>query len=322
MNGDIGQSIGHDAGHLKDNNQVVLKDNFSASIGAFLMSDVVAFAALKSERLASAVYLVSGLLSDNEPIKWSVRKIVTEIISDIGQELTEGVSLNSKGQSRPAGRQVENISSKIFQITSMLRVAWTGGLVSKMNYEILTSEYIKLNDFLIKKFGAKDDSNQIINKSFFVTGELSSIEERIISGSTSGKYLGEEFVGVDAPPEGRAEPLYARRDFVKDISSKGHLSDKKEFTFKNISSGSMTKTRALADIVSGPVSDRNKRERHDKTLSAMSPGISYSVSEILGIIGGTAKTCEKTIQRDLQQLVSTGRLKKTGERRWSRYSLA
>ena len=67
------------------------------------------------------------------------------------------------------------------------------------------------------------------------------------------------------------------------------------------------KTRTLADIVSGSVSDRNKRERLDKIIAVMSPGISYSVSEIIGLSKNT-DTSEKTIQRDLQQLVSMGRL--------------
>ena len=56
----------------------------------------------------------------------------------------------------------------------MLRVASVGGLVSKMNYEILTSEYTKLNDFLIRNFGAKDDQKQIIKQSFFTSGDITS----------------------------------------------------------------------------------------------------------------------------------------------------
>ncbi|HBM45884.1 MAG: hypothetical protein UT05_C0006G0015 [Parcubacteria group bacterium GW2011_GWF2_38_76] len=317
MNDDIGHSIGHESGSIKDNSSVALREGLSRNISAFLISDILAVANLKIEKLASAVYLVSGLLSDNEPIKWSIRKSATDILSDINYEITVDVS-KSNGHRCP----IENISSKIFQITSTLRVAWIGGLVSKMNYEILTSEYIKLNDFLIKNFRVNEEQKQVIKESFFDSKEITSMEDKINSRVVEKKYLGEEFLISNISEEEREPQLYSNRNFIKDISSKGHLSDKKDFVLKNIAMSSVSKTRSLADIVSGSVSDRNKRERHEKILSAMSPGISYSVSEIIGVIGKSPDTSEKTIQRDLQLLVSMKRLKKTGERRWSRYSLS
>lgn len=318
MNGDIGHSIGQENSPLKDNSNVSIRDSFSRNVDAFLLEDIIAVAILKTEKLAAAVYLVSGLLSDNEPIKWSIRKIVTEVLSDISPSLSTRSSLDGNDHKCP----IENISAKIFQVTSLLRIAWMGGLVSKMNYEILTSEYIKLNDFLIKNFKHKEGDGGLINKSFFVSGEISSLEKQISSRITEKKYLGEEFLSEETVVDGSSDGICARRDFIKDISSKGHLSDKKEFVLKSIPVNSSSRMKTVSGIIVGSVSDRNKRERHDKILSAMSPGISYSVSEIISVIGKSPDTSEKTIQRDLQQMVSIGRLRKTGERRWSRYSLS
>lgn len=324
MNSDIGQSMGQSTGFIKDNGQVSISNNPALVVGEFAITDVAVSFSLKAEKLASAVYLVSGLLSDNEPIKWNLRTLSTSILSDT-TNVTARQEEIYKGQISSA----DKLSVTIFQIISILRVSWMGGLISKMNYEILSEEYKKLNNILLKNFGDKENKRSTITPGFFSSGHISEIERKITAAEISNKFLGEDLLREEDNYLAASVPAKESSNFIKDISYKGHLSDKNEFVLnKNypissvVPSAVSPKKIVSKELNAVSVSDINKKNRHDKILRAMSPGISYSVSEIISIIGKDPNLSEKTIQRDLQQLVSLGRLKKTGERRWSRYALS
>jgi hypothetical protein len=324
MNSDIGQSMGQGLSSIKDNGQVSVSNSSLASLGDFAISDIAVSFSLKAEKLASAVYLVSGLLSDNEPMKWNIRNLSTSILSDT-TNVVSGTREISKGQAC----SLNELSVMIFRIVSMLRVSWMGGLISKMNYEILSGEYKKLNNILVKNFGDTEDKRNTITPSFFSSGHLSDIERKIASNEINKKFLGEDIVREEERYFTASVAVQESKNFIKDISYKGQLSDKSDFVLnKNYPISPIAvptvsqKSNLAKEVISVSVSDINKKNRHDKMLRAMSPGISYSVSEIISIIGKDPNTSEKTIQRDLQQMVSLGRLKKTGERRWSRYALS
>jgi len=58
--------------------------------------------------------------------------------------------------------------------------------------------------------------------------------------------------------------------------------------------------------------------RKSEILKIFKPSVNYSIKEISQAFQGLS---DKTVQRDLNLLVEEGVIKKTGERRWSRYSL-
>ncbi len=65
-------------------------------------------------------------------------------------------------------------------------------------------------------------------------------------------------------------------------------------------------------------SDKRKAERRSAILSTIKSKVNASIKDIAeGVIGCS----EKTVQRELLDMVAGGLLKKEGERRWSRYSL-
>ena len=62
-----------------------------------------------------------------------------------------------------------------------------------------------------------------------------------------------------------------------------------------------------------------KTFRHDLIINALKGQSNLTVKDFSKVI----KDCsQKTIQRDLLELVSKGVVKKEGQRRWSRYSLS
>lgn len=66
-------------------------------------------------------------------------------------------------------------------------------------------------------------------------------------------------------------------------------------------------------------SSGNRGSRTDEILALIREKKEVSVKDIASFISGCS---EKTIQRELLALVAQGVLKKSGEKRWSRYSLA
>lgn len=82
------------------------------------MSDI----AKKSEKLASAIYLVTSFFNDQEPIKWRLRGLSTELVSE----------------------RLKDKSSIVTEAISLFSVAKTAGLISETNYDILINELFKL----------------------------------------------------------------------------------------------------------------------------------------------------------------------------------
>jgi hypothetical protein len=70
--------------------------------------------------------------------------------------------------------------------------------------------------------------------------------------------------------------------------------------------------------------DALKKERRDQVKDIVSKNSNgVTITDIRRFAYGTLATCgEKTLQRELIAMVKDGILKKTGEKRWSRYFLA
>jgi hypothetical protein len=99
--------------------------------------------AKKSEKLVTALYLVTDLMSDSEPIKHGLRKNAVALLS----------SMNALSQLDVKDRIIElKMSLKsVTEITSLLHVAVTTGIVSKMNGDLLMDGFRSLQLVLEKK---------------------------------------------------------------------------------------------------------------------------------------------------------------------------
>jgi hypothetical protein len=101
----------------------------------------------KTEKLVSAIYLLTNFISDREPIKWQLRETGLELVS-------KGLSVNSK-------------------ILSFLEIAYVGGLVSEMNYRILKFELEGLFQIVVES--ENNPSSLILSEDFFtVSGQGNS----------------------------------------------------------------------------------------------------------------------------------------------------
>lgn len=76
----------------------------------------------KLEKLAYALYLITSFFDDKEPLKWRLRTLSTDLVSE----------------------RVKDKSSTVKEISSLFSMAKTAGLVSETNYDILVQELSKL----------------------------------------------------------------------------------------------------------------------------------------------------------------------------------
>jgi hypothetical protein len=245
----------------------------------------------KAEKLSTAVYVVTSFLSDNEPLKWQIRECGLEILSG-------AISIKDTQISETSHR-VKKIISSTEKIISLLEIAGVAGFVSLMNLGILKEEYGSLLESISAQKIGKPEGGYIFTKEFF-----ESKESETVPLSEKKNFQQENF-----QEKFNAEP---KKDITKDIEI---IQEKAPLQSAEIN----TKTESKPAPQEGESISKSSR-RDTIVLLIKDKGLAAEVS-IKDIVGHFSDCGEKTIQRELTALVEDGVLKKTGERRWSRYSL-
>jgi len=228
-------------------------------ISFFNKDESFVFVYKKTEKLATAMYMITNLFSDSEPIKWSLRKKVSELLSFI------------VGYKNILPAQMSDFSNeartRVLEIVSLFEISYRSGLVSPMNFSILKEEFSLLVDAIDTTRSTYSESqNGIFSDTFFDTQSSVDISKHKDSQSSKTGVSNSNFV-KDHPVEKDVFNRNNRQNIIINL-----LKKKKDLTIKDIAQ--------------------------------------------------TIKDCsEKTIQRELISLISSNIIKKTGERRWSRYSL-
>jgi hypothetical protein len=118
------------------NNQLIKADIESVFAG----DSYGLFVFKKTERIVTAIYLLTGLMSDTEPMKEKLRSIATEMLATVFA-MSDRVWGEETFQ--------KNLSNLICEASVLFTVAETTKMMSKMNHEIITAELKKLLDFLV-----------------------------------------------------------------------------------------------------------------------------------------------------------------------------
>ncbi len=114
----------------------------------------------KTEKLASALYMITNLFSDNEPIKWILRKKSADLLSFI-LTYKDTVELSQNDF-------VYSIKTKVLELISLLEISLRGGLLSQMNFSVLKHEFSNLVNILSNpETMTKNPFHQNISKAFF-----------------------------------------------------------------------------------------------------------------------------------------------------------
>ncbi len=299
----------------------------------------------KCERLSTAMYLVTNFLSDIEPMKYRLRALSIDLIRD--------ASLVRYGTASNEANVLEGIRANISETLSLLELAFIAGLASEMNFLILKREYVSVRDSIeIKKASRESSADTILGDNFFGSSFDSG-------PSTQGHTLRNLGQRSDLKePAHRTRGLSSTFHTVTPTGvsighSKGQsnikMSDRNPTPTPRTQGQSLRNVRpeslerlAIRDgstLVVGQRSDLKEPTPHTP-LSTFNFQLSTSVSRtarstrilklvkdnhevsIKDIANHFPELSEKTIQRELVSFTESGVLKKSGERRWSRYSIA
>ena len=121
-----------------------------------------AFLYKKTEKISTAIYLVTNLMSTEEPLKWRLRKTSLSLLESI-------MSLSNKTMSS-RDKCLRDISKKLFETISLYNVSFRSGFISEMNYKIVDNELNNLSNF-ISQYDTEDRNyrEELFNEDYFNT---------------------------------------------------------------------------------------------------------------------------------------------------------
>lgn len=267
------------------NNQ---KDTQKTSLNSYGQSNVLdvkslnnkhiyEFANKKTEKLVTALYMVTDCMDTDDALKGKLRQLGVELLSDMYKLL--GLSPLDKHN------HISSSLSHVYEVLSFVEIAYTIGFISEMNTAILKKEFMILIGEL--------ESHQKKDKHFTFV-----LDDQMFS-----------------------LPDSTRQDLVGNIKDKRTLSN--SVSFINNKSPLQTFKSDRHSLSSTNLTD--KKDRIEKILNLIKgmPADKEGKRDIsIKDISSSFTDCsEKTIQRELNSLVSNGQIKKTGSKRWSRYQL-
>jgi DNA-binding transcriptional ArsR family regulator len=108
--------------HTKHQIELISKDNQAI------------FVYKKTERFSTAIYLVSNLMSDNEPLKWQLRTQTMSLMPIAGTLAISTISDKFNA--------IKKLTVSMIEILSLFEVAYKSQLMSEMNFKLLRKELV------------------------------------------------------------------------------------------------------------------------------------------------------------------------------------
>lgn len=103
-------------------------------------NDHHAYCARKSERLATAIHVVTSFVSREEPIRALLRSAALDLVR---------LSID---RSRLVDMGPETYATRCAEVAAILSTAESAGLVSSMNAKLIVDEYARLADFVKERY--------------------------------------------------------------------------------------------------------------------------------------------------------------------------
>ncbi len=256
----------------------------------------------KTNKLISALYMVTDIMDKEEPIRTKLRKLGSEIISDI--------YLTHKGQDI-----YNQINSRVSETLSFIEIASSVGIISEMNSAILIKEFTELQKS-IQDININNEENWL--EEFMKEEEslkLNVPEKRLVSIGHIG--APEPKPGTRIGVQKASTLLQALSDKIPDIRThrtgiQKNYSEVNQTTHHDRQTVDLLKNKRREEII---LVIRDKMKGAINFEGVTITDIKANGHEMLASCG------EKTLQRELVSMVLSGVLKKTGEKRWSRYSI-
>jgi hypothetical protein len=240
----------------------------------------------KSHSISRAVYLITDFFDPEEPMKIKMRQLATELVSQV---LSLSVELSPGRKSL-----LDGIIKSGLSMISFSEIAMFSGIESEMNHSILTEEIENLLSVIEQReVPSRLGRHFVLDDSMLIKETYSADQESTVSASTVTNQT-----NINS---NMANNVEKSTNYFKSHSNHSNKPDVKK------------------DIPSNKSNDDKKNDRRITILSIIKNKGQSSIKDITDVITGCS---EKTIQRELLDMVSSNVLKKEGDRRWTRYSIA
>lgn len=231
--------------------------------------------------LSKAIYMITNLFAEDEPLKIALRREAVRLLADTKN------------------------TYQVSTLKDMLRLSADIGLISDVNTKILLEAVESIKDIGIKKEPQVEIADMFDASSHDVLGDVEKIHDQGLDIETGTTIQ-------------LSDSEYNQTD--KETEDKGTDKTEKGDKLEHGKSINQSKTASEKQVVSAnsSVMALDIGARRKKILEVVRSKGQATIHEFISSIQGCSS---KTIQRELTSLVLSGTLKKTGERRWSKYSL-
>ncbi len=286
--------------HQSDKNNIhsaVSSSNTDSDTGVAVEDqsvDLIQYVVKKTEKIAQALYVLTGHLPAEEPFRRNIREKSLRLVDDLFALQTE------PGMETLLLNQIVN--QRFNELLSILEIGVRASLLSDMNLSVIKSEILKLRQ-LVKDTKLQSDHQAVqLSDSFFVTASTPRRQTVTLDQPSDSSVLSQSKLPNPSPN------LNPRTN---------------KFTAtNNEESASAEKTNSADTAESNARSSRRQGRNHSKRrqsiLGLFRDQDEISINEVQGVIEGCS---QKTMQRELKSMVESGLLEKRGKKRWSTYVL-
>jgi hypothetical protein len=270
------------------------------------------YAHQKVKKLVAAVYMITGYFDAAEPMRWSLRSLGNDL-------LRLNIAFKDNGAYSTSGTE-SAMREKVLELISLLEVASFAGLVSPMNLSVLKREFGDLMAHIAKAIKAGERSALTVDKAFFDVAPAAPETASYVSAEEPESFKDMELhariahAAAFVPPvRNSVQPEVSR--IVREVAAPTHKQEDHapQGQDEKVSPDPALDIRAWSPVVI------KKNKRQATIIALMKRRKEVMIKDISSVIHDCS---EKTIQRELQELVDRGVLVKEGERRWTRYRLS
>ena len=218
----------NDKGH---NEQSIGKTAYSAVFGN---NHFHAFIFKKTEKLVSALYLVTSFVPENEPIRITLRGKSLCLLSDT-------MSLRTLSH-KMLPSAISTVVATILEIIALLEIGRDSGYVSEMNVSVLKEEYLTLGAMLKRK-GAG-----IVPQGVEITEEMLAVPDmylaQLYSNNTYGRQSSQKRI-----TQTQKSRTAAAKGTVSEHGAQDRHSDRKQHILKLIKTRGAVSVKEVATVV-------------------------------------------------------------------------
>jgi len=148
-----------------------IDQSFWRTIGLISGDENLFYVFKKTEKIVTALYLVTNLIKDNDPLKWEIRERCMSLISST-------VALASI-DSQEKNSYMRFFLSSLLETRTFVNISFGSHIISKMNAEMIMNEIdalvIHIKDHALE---SATRAGYVLSKSFFATDPSSRTDDK------------------------------------------------------------------------------------------------------------------------------------------------